>query len=596
MKKPAAKPLRILLTNAHKPAGLGAMRSLGRAGHTIIAAFPQGSERPASIWSRYCSGTLDYPDPWRYQFEFRDWLHKQAHSGTIDAVLPISEACIIGVAAMRKDLPSDFLSILPSDASLEFTLSKFQATRMALSLGIPCPPTVFISDGTGTWDDDFSGLHFPMVIKTDNRLTTEGVYIKGRTFVATDGHAVAKILRDHKHGQTRIMAQDMIPGSGTGAFLLRFGATTRLRFAHRRLHEVPYTGGYSSFRESCRDEGLISLGEAMLDAIDYEGVAMVEFRRGAIDGKPYFLEINGRLWGSLALALHAGVDFPVALIECYQNGRPGHESSRYRAGIQCRNIFPGELNHLLSILGAKNHSGGASPPSKFRAVLKFIALSFNPTIRHDYFWWTDPLPGINQALGITTLFLTKSTKKVTEKIQRRRENCMLQRLQTEHQTRCRQPKYFRQSLHRIMFLCYGNICRSPFAVHYWNARIREFSLLRPKAISAGFHPHAYRKTPVWIAHLATEHGVDLTIHRSRALTRSEVESSDAIFIMDRKNYRDLIAQFRWAKHKTYFLGLFADDGRIEIDDPYNMNEDNARLCYQQLVLSLDGLMKRIVGG
>ena len=50
------------------------------------------------------------------------------------------------------------------------------------------------------------------------------------------------------------------------------------------------------------------LGQQLLDSIGYQGVAMVEFRRGS-DGQDYFLEINGRLWGSLPLALHAGVDF-----------------------------------------------------------------------------------------------------------------------------------------------------------------------------------------------------------------------------------------------------------------------------------------------
>jgi protein-tyrosine-phosphatase len=73
-----------------------------------------------------------------------------------------------------------------------------------------------------------------------------------------------------------------------------------------------------------------------------------------------------------------------------------------------------------------------------------------------------------------------------------------------------------------------------------------------------------------------------------------VESVDAIFVMDRKNYRNLKAQFPWAEQKTYFLGLFADNAWIEIDDPYGMSKDNARICYQRLVLSLDGLMRRIL--
>ena len=73
---------------------------------------------------------------------------------------------------------------------------------------------------------------------------------------------------------------------------MRFGGAVRLAFAHRRLHEIPYWGGYSSFRESCSDEQLAALGAAMLDATGHDGVAMVEFRRSRVDGQPYFLEIN----------------------------------------------------------------------------------------------------------------------------------------------------------------------------------------------------------------------------------------------------------------------------------------------------------------
>ena len=72
-----------------------------------------------------------------------------------------------------------------------------------------------------------------------------------------------------------------------------------------------------------------------------------------------------------------------------------------------------------------------------------------------------------------------------------------------------------------------------------------------------------------------------------------VESADAIFLMDRKNYRDFVGQFPWAKDKSYLLGLFADNAWGEIDDPYGKNENDARVCYQRLTLSLDGLMRRI---
>ena len=59
--------LRILVTDAQELAGLGAIRSLGRAGHAVMAAYPNGQALPAAARSRYCAGVLRYPDPWRHQ-------------------------------------------------------------------------------------------------------------------------------------------------------------------------------------------------------------------------------------------------------------------------------------------------------------------------------------------------------------------------------------------------------------------------------------------------------------------------------------------------------------------------------------------------
>jgi protein-tyrosine-phosphatase/predicted ATP-grasp superfamily ATP-dependent carboligase len=583
------KSLRILVTDAHKLAGLGAVRSLGRAGHHVIAGYSDGDEKPAGAWSRYWSSESCYPSPRLHHFEFRDWLVDKARRGLFDGILPVVESSIVGVASVRRQLPGDFLTILPSDSALEYTLSKYRSTQKALSLGILCPRTLFISDGIPPkeWYRNLSSLRFPVIIKTDNYLAPGGTYELGRNFIVPDLAAANRILCGLEFKPTRIIAQEVIPGGGTGAFLLRFDGKTHLRFAHRRLHEVPYSGGVSSFRESIHDDELLSLSETLLNAIDYDGSAMVEFRRGALDGKPYFLEINGRLWGSLALALHCGVDFPKSLIDCYQNGAPTTKISNYRSGIKCRNIFAGELGHVLSILRAKRTQGLNPPPSKLGTIAKFFALSLNPTIRHDYFWWSDPLPGIVQAARITSWFTDKSIKKIVDKFRDYRDAKMLERLKAKHQSRSMRTSYFEYPPKKVMFVCYGNICRSPFAEHLWN------TLNGSMAISAGFHPQGGRTTPNWALDLAAEFGVHLANHRSRVLTKAMVESADAIFLMDRKNYRELIVLFPWAKRKIYLLGLFADEVWDEIDDPYGMSQDKARICYQRMVLSLKGLLKRL---
>jgi predicted ATP-grasp superfamily ATP-dependent carboligase len=410
--------MRVLVTDAHSRAALGAIRSLGRAGHIVVACCREGTVKPPGASSRYSSEFHYYPDPRRQQNLFKEWIIDQASRRTVDAILPAAEASLVGVAAVRDCLPREVLALMPSDKALGYTLSKFQATKLALSVGVPCPETIFISDGSA---DEFKRLRFPIIIKTDNYFTPEGGYARGQHFPAYDVDQASKVLKHLATVPTRIIAQEFIMGSGAGAFLLRFRGETCLSFAHRRLHEVPFSGGASSFRESLCDEELVRFAEKLLDPLDYNGICMVEFKRDATKMRPYFLEINGRLWGSIALALHCGVDFPAALVDCHRFGfLPRHRRADYRSGVRCRNVYPGEVDHLRSVFRAakKGSPQHETPPSKILAAFRFVALFFDPRIRHDFFWWSDPLPGIRQAWRMASWVKNKLVKKGLRRVKR----------------------------------------------------------------------------------------------------------------------------------------------------------------------------------
>jgi NAD(P)-dependent dehydrogenase (short-subunit alcohol dehydrogenase family) len=89
------RSLRILITDAERLFGLRAIRSLGRAGYTVIAAYRKSPERAVSLSSRYCAGSLCYPDPWCNHFELRDWLRHQTNRGEFYAVLAITATCFV---------------------------------------------------------------------------------------------------------------------------------------------------------------------------------------------------------------------------------------------------------------------------------------------------------------------------------------------------------------------------------------------------------------------------------------------------------------------------------------------------------------------
>jgi hypothetical protein len=87
---------------------------------------------------------------------------------------------------------------------------------------------------------------------------------------------------------------------------------------HRRIREWPASGGVSTAARAIRDPALLRSGKAILDALQWHGVAMVEFKYRPDVEDYVFIELNGKFWGSAELALSAGVNFGADLIRVYR--------------------------------------------------------------------------------------------------------------------------------------------------------------------------------------------------------------------------------------------------------------------------------------
>lgn len=576
----------ILITDGHELAGLGAARSIGRAGHRVTVAVPQGLLAPV-VRSRYVARVIESPNPWTDQAAYRRFLRAEANK--YGALLPISEAAIVAAAACRQELASTPL-LIPSDEALCFTLSKYHATQAARAVGIAIPPTVFVSDGR--WPEDLEPLvaslqaiGYPLLLKHDNYLSDRGQYVRGKTQRVESPLQARALLCELREQRAQVIAQQPVPGHGAGVFLLRHNGQTILRFAHERLHEVPYTGGVSSLRISCHDEPLVARSERLLASIGYEGVAMVEFRKDP-HGEPQFLEINGRLWGSLALALHAGVDFPAVLLRCAQ-GEPVPAQPDYPDGLRCRNLLPGEFSHLASVLRAHE----VPLPDKLRATCEQVFLTIDPTIRHDHLWYDDPGPALFQASLWTQDLGRRLRGRLSRSKQMSADNDLLTRAQKTTEARF---LALPRPVKRVLVLCLGNICRSPFAEHCLRHMAAERGIQNLTIQSAGFLHHDGLKTPTRFVELVRPHGVDLSGHRAQRVQQQQVDEADVILLMDAQNLRALQSEFPHATNKTFLIGLLSSQKAGEIPDPYLLSLPDAQASYQQLAEACAATIARLL--
>ena len=88
-------------------------------------------------------------------------------------------------------------------------------------------------------------------------------------------------------------------------------------------------------RESIKNPELASLGVKLLKALNWYGVAMVEFKIDPRTNEPKLMEVNPRFWGSVALSIYAGIDLPYLLYKLAVEGDV--ESTKdYKVGLQCR--------------------------------------------------------------------------------------------------------------------------------------------------------------------------------------------------------------------------------------------------------------------
>ena len=190
---------------------------------------------------------------------------------------------------------------------------------------------------------------------------------------ADEARAILARLRE---SHARAVVQGHVPGQGVGAFFLHARGEVLAEFMHRRLHEVPYTGGVSSLREAWHHAAILGDALEKLRAARWEGVAMMEYRWDPATDRFTFIEMNARFWGSLHLALYAGVDFPRLLLDAWQ-GLPV-TAPRPRPGVRCRH-FPDEVRHVWSKLKAPE----LGLASKLAAAAGFVALTLVPRVRSD---------------------------------------------------------------------------------------------------------------------------------------------------------------------------------------------------------------------
>jgi predicted ATP-grasp superfamily ATP-dependent carboligase len=385
---------RVLVTDGEQRAALAVVRSLGRAGYEVAVCSSRA--RPLAGGSRYCSHEAVVPDALEDAPGFVTAAEALVRAGGIDVLIPVSEASLLALLPERQRLSG---VRIPFPALEQFTAisDKRRVAAAARKVGIRAPAQLEVASPEAL-HRVADQLRFPLVIKSarsvievdGGRAKSEVVHVDGRA-------SLEAALGRFPTAAYPLLLQERIVGPGVGVFLLIARGEVAAAFAHRRIREKPPSGGVSVYRASAPlDSQLLELSRALLREFDWEGVAMVEYKVDAATGTPCIIEINGRFWGSLQLAVDSGIDFPRLLLE---SGADGPTLRDYSVGVRSRWEW-GDVDHLLARLLRSREALAlpADAPGRGRALLDFLS-AFGPGSRNEILQARDPIPFVRETLA-----------------------------------------------------------------------------------------------------------------------------------------------------------------------------------------------------
>ncbi|MHA1145553.1 MAG: carboxylate--amine ligase [Candidatus Helarchaeota archaeon] len=359
---------KVLITDANYKHALGAARALNKAGFQVDGI---GFKNSLTRFSRFFS-KITYDQSFFNENYLKNFL-KFLERSDYEVILPIGGRSVYFLAEYKKEIEKHARLPFPSLSKLEKCFDKSATISLAIRQGITAPKT---------WDlksieevkDHLDEFKFPLVVKGRHEL------FKAKPIYAMTKKHLLKSLEESIGNDPSFnthfpLIQQYVSGQGCGFFALYQKGKCKRIFMHRRIREFPASGGASCCAESIYEEDLMEAGKKLLDALQWDGIAMVEFKRDFKTKQLYLMEINAKFWGSLELAIASGVNFPVLAVN-NALGKNIPFSKDYRVNLRYHWPLSGEAIHVID-----------NP----KAIWDVLLDCLNPKTKSNL-WWTDPKP------------------------------------------------------------------------------------------------------------------------------------------------------------------------------------------------------------
>ena len=329
----------VLLLGDETPATLGTVRALRAAGHEPFVALADPNSYAAR--SRAVAGVDHLADPYgrRAEDTVRDAVAIAARRG-VDVVLPGTEGALRALAGREHRFPRGVVVGTAPMEALEKAMDKSALHALAVAAGLDALPAVEVS--VADLDQHAADVPLPGVVKpraTSQARPDGSVSLAGVHPVDTLDE-VRRLLE--RHPEERWLVQRRVRGT-----LAAIGGVAWEGRMVCAVHQVspriwPPEQGITAFgvtvaRDRDRERGVARL----LEAIGWSGIYGLQFLLA--EGRAYPIDLNPRIYGSISLAIAAGVNLPAIWVDLLLGRRPVVADYRVGTGYRVEEDDPRAL-------------------------------------------------------------------------------------------------------------------------------------------------------------------------------------------------------------------------------------------------------------
>jgi predicted ATP-grasp superfamily ATP-dependent carboligase len=321
------EPIPILLADNNSYGALAVVRALRAAGYAPWLASQDAGTYAAR--SRMTAGTVPVPDPYCDNEGFVRELAAAAVRLSAAAVLPSEDTHLLALAGREADFANIVLGA-PRGRSVERATDKELLVTLSATAKLRTPPTIKVMRG----DTEALGTFgFPAVLKP----------LRSR-IRNLDGTVSARSAR-YVFAEEAKVAVDDLPVEGAlvqpyiaGRLISISGVAWEGELVCA-LHQAstriwPRRCGGSAYAETIPPDDELERGVSrLLHLISWSGLFQAQFIRDA-RGEHYLIDLNPRVYGSLALAVAAGLNLPAIWVDLLLGRRPNVDG--YRIGTRFR--------------------------------------------------------------------------------------------------------------------------------------------------------------------------------------------------------------------------------------------------------------------